>query len=157
MTGAGSGGTTVGWAPGTLGGGIDPGFGPGSGAADAVAVDGGGAPPGSTTTRVPTLTRSNRSETSSFSMPMQPEETNLPIVDEAALLETLQQKKIAGAAIDVFSVEPLPVDHPFRKLDNIVLTPHLGYVTEEGFRAHYSQMVEGIDAWFKGEPLRRLA
>jgi phosphoglycerate dehydrogenase-like enzyme len=80
-----------------------------------------------------------------------------PIVDEAALLETLQQKKIAGAAIDVFSVEPLPVDHPFRKLDNIVLTPHLGYVTEEGFRAHYGQMVEGIGAWLKGEPVRRLA
>ena len=80
-----------------------------------------------------------------------------PIVDEAALLETLHQRKIAGAAIDVFSVEPLPVDHPFRKLDNIVLTPHLGYVTEEGFRNHYGQMVEGIDAWFRGEPLRRLA
>src|SRR5712671_2808832 len=80
-----------------------------------------------------------------------------PIVDEAALLATLQQGKIAGAAIDVFSVEPLPVDHPFRKLDNLVLTPHLGYVTEEGFRNHYAQMVEGIDAWFKGEPLRRLA
>jgi phosphoglycerate dehydrogenase-like enzyme len=80
-----------------------------------------------------------------------------PIVDEAALLETLQQKKIAGAAVDVFSVEPLPTDHPFRKLDNIVLTPHLGYVTEEGFRNHYRQMVEGIDAWFKGEPLRKLA
>src|SRR3982751_2393285 len=74
-----------------------------------------------------------------------------PIVDEAALLETLQHPQIAGAGIDVFSVEPLPVDHPFRKLDNIVLTPHLGYVTEEGFRNHYSQMVEGIDAWFKGE------
>ncbi len=80
-----------------------------------------------------------------------------PIVDEAALLDTLQQRRIAGAAIDVFSVEPLPVDHPFRKLDNLVLTPHLGYVTEEGFRAHYGQMVEGIDAWFKGEPLRTLA
>jgi phosphoglycerate dehydrogenase-like enzyme len=80
-----------------------------------------------------------------------------PIVDEAALLETLQQRKIAGAGIDVFSVEPLPVDHPFRKLDNIVLTPHLGYVTEEGFRNHYRQMVEGIDAWLKGEPVRRLA
>src|ERR1700680_3795464 len=80
-----------------------------------------------------------------------------PIVDEAALLETLRQKKIAGAAVDVFSVEPLPVTHPFRKLDNLVLTPHLGYVTEEGFRNHYSQMVEGIDAWFKGDPLRRLA
>ena len=73
-----------------------------------------------------------------------------PIVDEAALLEALQQKKIAGAGIDVFSVEPLPVDHPFRKLDNIVLTPHLGYVTEESFRDHYAQMVEGIDAWTKG-------
>src|SRR4051812_16354241 len=80
-----------------------------------------------------------------------------PIVDEAALLQTLQQKKIAGAAVDVFSVEPLPVDHPFRKLDNMVVTPHLGYVTEETFRAHYGQMVEGIDAWFKGEPVRRLA
>jgi D-3-phosphoglycerate dehydrogenase len=80
-----------------------------------------------------------------------------PIVDEAALLETLQQRKIAGAGLDVFSVEPLPVDHPFRKLDNLVLTPHLGYATEEGFHAHYSQMVEGIDAWFRGETPRRLA
>ena len=80
-----------------------------------------------------------------------------PIVDETALLETLQQNKIAGAAIDVFSVEPLPTDHPFRKLDNLVLTPHLGYVTEEGFRAHYTQMVEGIGGWLKGEPVRRLA
>jgi len=80
-----------------------------------------------------------------------------PIVDETALLEALQARKIAGAAIDVFSVEPLPVDHPFRKLDNIVLTPHLGYVTEESFRNHYRQMVEGIDAWLTAEPLRRLA
>src|ERR1700685_2059585 len=64
-----------------------------------------------------------------------------PIVDEAALLETMRQKKIAGAAIDVYSVEPLPVDHPFRKLDNMVLTPHLGYVTEDSFRHHYTQMV----------------
>ena len=80
-----------------------------------------------------------------------------PIIDEAALLETLQQKKIAGAGIDVFSVEPLPVDHPFRKLDNMVITPHLGYATEENFKGHYTQMVDGIDAWFKGEPLRRLA
>jgi phosphoglycerate dehydrogenase-like enzyme len=80
-----------------------------------------------------------------------------PIVDEMALLETLRERRIAGAGIDVFSVEPLPVDHPFRKLDNMVLTPHLGYVTEEGFRGHYGQMVEGIDAWFKGEPVKRLA
>ena len=79
-----------------------------------------------------------------------------PIVDEAALLDALSQKRIAGAGIDVFSVEPLPVEHPFRKLDNLVLTPHLGYVTEDSFRNHYRQMVEGIDAWFKGEPPRKL-
>jgi phosphoglycerate dehydrogenase-like enzyme len=80
-----------------------------------------------------------------------------PIVDETALLETLQQRRIAGAGIDVFAVEPLPVDHPFRKLDNIVLTPHLGYVTEEGFRNHYRQMVENIGAWLGDAPVRRLA
>jgi phosphoglycerate dehydrogenase-like enzyme len=79
-----------------------------------------------------------------------------PIVDEGALLEALQQKKIAGAGVDVFSVEPLPVEHPFRKLDNLVLTPHLGYVTEDSFRNHYRQMVEGIDAWFKGDAPRKL-
>jgi D-3-phosphoglycerate dehydrogenase len=80
-----------------------------------------------------------------------------PIIDEMALLETLQARKIAGAAVDVFSVEPLPVDHPFRKLDNLVLTPHLGYATKETFIAHYNQMLEGIEGWFKGEPPRRLA
>src|SRR5260221_9854299 len=80
-----------------------------------------------------------------------------PIVDEGALLDALVQKKIAGAGIDVFSVEPLPVDHPFRKLDNLVLTPHLGYLTEDSFRNHYTQMVEGVDAWFKGETPRRMA
>ena len=80
-----------------------------------------------------------------------------PIIDEMALLETLKARKIGGAAVDVFSVEPLPVDHPFRKLDNLVLTPHLGYVTQETFTAHYTQMVEGIDGWFKGEPVRKLA
>ncbi len=80
-----------------------------------------------------------------------------PIVDEAALLEALQQRKIAGAAVDVFSVEPLPTDHPFRRLDNMVLTPHLGYATQDGLRTHYGQMVEAIDAWFKGEPPRRIA
>jgi D-3-phosphoglycerate dehydrogenase len=80
-----------------------------------------------------------------------------PIVDEAALVQTLQQKKIAGAGLDVFAVEPLPADHPLRRLDNVVLTPHLGYATVEGFRNHYAQMVEAIDAWFKGEPVRRLA
>jgi D-3-phosphoglycerate dehydrogenase len=81
-----------------------------------------------------------------------------PIVDEDALLKVLQQKKIAGAGIDVFSVEPLPVDHPFRKLDNLVLTPHLGYATRESLGIHYGQMVECIDAFTKGaEPPRRLS
>lgn len=81
-----------------------------------------------------------------------------PIVDEQALLEVLQQRKIAGAGLDVFSVEPLPADHPFRKLDNLVLTPHLGYATTDGLRSHYGQMVEAIDAFTKSAELpRRLA
>src|SRR3954449_778941 len=81
-----------------------------------------------------------------------------PIIDEDALLQTLQQNKIAGAAIDVFSVEPLPVDHPFRKLDNMVVTPHLGYATAENFKGHYTQMVDCIDTWTKtGEAPKRLA
>lgn len=78
-----------------------------------------------------------------------------PIVDEQALLEALQQKKIAGAGLDVFSIEPLPLDHPFRKLDNLVLTPHLGYATQDGLRIHYSQMVAAIDAFTEGGDLPR--
>jgi phosphoglycerate dehydrogenase-like enzyme len=77
-----------------------------------------------------------------------------PIVDEAALLDVLQKRKIAGAALDTFSVEPLPVDHPIRELDTVVLTPHLGYVTEENYCRYYGDMVEDIAAWLKGEPVR---
>ena len=77
-----------------------------------------------------------------------------PIVDEDALLDMLKQKKIAGAGLDTFSVEPLPVDHPFRKLDNVVLTPHLGYVTEEAYRKYYGDMVEDILGWLDGKPVR---
>jgi D-3-phosphoglycerate dehydrogenase len=80
-----------------------------------------------------------------------------PIVDEGALIDALRAGKIAGAAVDVFAVEPLPVDHPFRKIDNLVLTPHLGYVTGDSFRNHYQQMLEGIEAWFMGDAPRRLA
>ncbi|MBR0897563.1 D-2-hydroxyacid dehydrogenase family protein [Bradyrhizobium tropiciagri] len=80
-----------------------------------------------------------------------------PIVDEDALLAALREKKIAGAGIDVFSVEPLPLDHPLRKLDNVVITPHLGYATRESLQTHYQQMVACIDAFTKGaEPPRRL-
>jgi D-3-phosphoglycerate dehydrogenase len=77
-----------------------------------------------------------------------------PIVDEDALLEALQKKKIAGAGLDTFSTEPLPLDHPLRKLDNVVLTPHLGYVTEENYRKYYTDMVEDIAAWLDGKPVR---
>jgi D-3-phosphoglycerate dehydrogenase len=77
-----------------------------------------------------------------------------PIVDEAALLEALQKRAIAGAALDTYSQEPLPVDHPLRKLDNAVLTPHLGYVTADNYRRYYTDMVDDIIAWMAGTPLR---
>ncbi len=79
-----------------------------------------------------------------------------PIVDEDALLKALQQKTIAGAGLDTFSVEPLPVDHPIRKLDNVVLTPHLGYVTRENYARIYAETIEGIQAWIDGNPVRVL-
>lgn len=77
-----------------------------------------------------------------------------PIVDQAALLKALQKKKIAGAGLDVFEVEPLPLDHPFRKLDNVVLTPHLGYVSEQNYRKQYAEVVEDIRAFLDGKPVR---
>jgi phosphoglycerate dehydrogenase-like enzyme len=80
-----------------------------------------------------------------------------PIADEAAIEEALRGNKIAGAAIDVYDVEPLPLDHPFRKLDNIVITPHLGYVTVENYKRFYGQMVEDIRAWLDGKPVRVIA
>ncbi|MDR3467350.1 MAG: D-2-hydroxyacid dehydrogenase family protein [Xanthobacteraceae bacterium] len=80
-----------------------------------------------------------------------------PIVDEAALLEALRERRIAGAGLDTFALEPLPRDHPLRTLDNVVLTPHLGYVTAENYRRFYGDMVDDIAAWLKGEPVRRIA
>ena len=77
-----------------------------------------------------------------------------PIVEEAALLDALRNKRIAGAGLDVYDVEPLPLDHPYRKLDNAVLTPHLGYVTEDNYRQFYGQMVEDIRAFLDGKPVR---
>ncbi len=77
-----------------------------------------------------------------------------PIVDETALLDVLQRRTIAGAGLDTFSQEPLPLDHPLRKLDNVVLTPHLGYVTENNYRRYYGDMVEDIAAWLSGAPVR---
>jgi phosphoglycerate dehydrogenase-like enzyme len=77
-----------------------------------------------------------------------------PIVDEAALIDALRRQAIAGAGIDTFDVEPLPSEHPILKLPNTVLTPHVGYVTEEGYRAFYSGVVEDIRAFASGEPIR---
>jgi phosphoglycerate dehydrogenase-like enzyme len=76
-----------------------------------------------------------------------------PIVDEIALLEALQKRRIRCAGLDVFDREPLPSDHPLRGLDNVVLTPHLGYVTEDSYRAFYGAAVEAIAAWRAGKPI----
>jgi phosphoglycerate dehydrogenase-like enzyme len=77
-----------------------------------------------------------------------------PIVDEAALIEALRARRIAGAAIDVFEVEPLPPDHPFRSLENTLITPHLGYVTSETYDLFYGNAVEDILGFLNGNPVR---
>ena len=79
-----------------------------------------------------------------------------PIVDEAALIRALQDGTIAGAGLDVFDEEPLPPDHPFRRLPNTAITPHLGYVTEETYRVFYGQALEDVKAYLVGTPLRVL-
>jgi D-3-phosphoglycerate dehydrogenase len=79
-----------------------------------------------------------------------------PIVDEAALLKALREHQIAGAGLDVFDTEPLPLDHPFRTLDNVVLTPHLGYVTAQNYRTFFAGMVDNIRAFLDGKPVRTL-
>jgi len=79
-----------------------------------------------------------------------------PIVEEAALIAALRQRRIAGAGLDVFDVEPLPVEHPLRQLDNVVLTPHLGYVVEQNYRAFFAGMVDDIRAFLDGKPVRVL-
>jgi phosphoglycerate dehydrogenase-like enzyme len=79
-----------------------------------------------------------------------------PIVDEAALIRALRDGTIAGAGLDVYDEEPLPPDHPLRGLPNTVLTPHLGYVTEETYRIFYGQALEDILAYLRGEPIRVL-
>jgi D-3-phosphoglycerate dehydrogenase len=80
-----------------------------------------------------------------------------PIVDEAALLAVLREKRIAGAGLDVFDVEPLPLDHPFRKMDNLVITPHLGYVSQQNYRSYFSDVVKDIRAFLDGGPVRVIA
>ena len=79
-----------------------------------------------------------------------------PIIEEGALLAALREKRIAGAGLDVFDIEPLPVDHPLRKMDNVVLTPHLGYVSLQNYRAYFSGVVDDIRAYLDGSPVRVL-
>jgi phosphoglycerate dehydrogenase-like enzyme len=80
-----------------------------------------------------------------------------PIVSEAALIAALQTGRIKGAALDVFDKEPLPLDHPFRFLPNVLATPHVGYVTENTYTNAFEQIVENIAAWLDGKPQRVLA
>lgn len=79
-----------------------------------------------------------------------------PIVDEAALVHALQTRAIAGAGLDVFDAEPLPPDHALKRLDNVVLMPHAGYVTEAQYRVRYRDTVEDVTAYLAGAPLRVL-
>jgi len=70
-----------------------------------------------------------------------------PLIDEEALIDVLTNKRIAGAALDVYGTEPLPADHPFRSLDNVLATPHIGYVTEQTYRVFYGDTMKAITAW----------
>jgi phosphoglycerate dehydrogenase-like enzyme len=77
-----------------------------------------------------------------------------PIVDETALVAALSGRRIAAAALDVYDVEPLPANHPYRSLDNVLATPHIGYVTEANYRTFYGHALEDIEAWLAGAPVR---
>ena len=80
-----------------------------------------------------------------------------PIIDAGALAAALKEKRIAGAALDVYDSEPLPADHPLRSEPRAILTPHIGYVTEETYRTFYGDMVESIEGWLAGKPVRVIA
>lgn len=80
-----------------------------------------------------------------------------PLVEEAALVAALRGRRIAGAGLDVFDVEPLPANHPFLTLENVVLSPHKGYVTQEAYHVFFRQVVESIEGYLDGNlPLRAL-
>ncbi len=77
-----------------------------------------------------------------------------PIVDEIALISALEQGRLGGAGLDVFDQEPLPPDHPFRRLPNVVITPHIGYVSRRCYQIFYRDIVEDIAGYLRGEPIR---
>jgi D-3-phosphoglycerate dehydrogenase len=77
-----------------------------------------------------------------------------PIVNEHDLIEGLKKQKPSHAALDVYEHEPLPADHPLRKMENVTLSPHLGYVHEENYRIFYGDTVENVAAWMAGKPVR---
>jgi len=77
-----------------------------------------------------------------------------PLVDEAALVDVLKNRKIAGAGLDVFDVEPLPLEHPIRKLDNVTLSPHMGYVSDSNYEAFWGETVDNIASFLDGHPKR---
>lgn len=77
-----------------------------------------------------------------------------PIIQEEALIEALNRKRLAGAALDVFNKEPLPSDHPFRHVERLIGTPHIGFVTEETYGVFFHDVVEDIAAWLGGSPVR---
>ncbi|MFP1868798.1 D-2-hydroxyacid dehydrogenase family protein [Lonsdalea quercina] len=77
-----------------------------------------------------------------------------PLVDEAALIDALSRRTLAGAALDVFATEPLPAAHPFRTLDNVIATPHIGFVTRDTYRVFYEETVQNLLAWLDGSPTR---
>jgi phosphoglycerate dehydrogenase-like enzyme len=77
-----------------------------------------------------------------------------PIVEELALIDALRSGHLAGAGLDVFDREPLPAGHPFRSLENVVVTPHVGYVTEQLFHSAWQRMAEDVAAYLAGAPIR---
>ena len=79
-----------------------------------------------------------------------------PIVEEAALIDALRSRAIAGAGLDVYDTEPLPADHPLRTFDNVVLLPHLGYVSRNNYRGLYGGAVANIRAWLDGDVINEV-
>ncbi|MEC7734420.1 MAG: NAD(P)-dependent oxidoreductase, partial [Chloroflexota bacterium] len=80
-----------------------------------------------------------------------------PIIDESALVEALDNAQIAGAGLDVFGLEPMPSDHPLITSNRTVITPHIGYVTQETYKIFYEHTVECIAAFINGKPVRVLS